>query len=73
MKVFKLKRDYRDSELSSVVPLSLPRHLGVELDVTTSSRWKCVLAHEAMRHTTVMKRFPNEDSANATCTTWDVS
>ncbi|CDM34646.1 unnamed protein product [Penicillium roqueforti FM164] len=24
-----------------------------------------------MRHTTVMKRFPNEDSANATCTTWD--
>jgi hypothetical protein len=42
-------------------------------DVTTPSRWKCVLAREAMRHTTVMKRFPNEDSANATCTTWDVS
>ncbi|KAF9253734.1 hypothetical protein DTO027I6_2749 [Penicillium roqueforti] len=40
-------------------------------DVTTPSRWKCVLAHEAMRHTTVMKHFTKEDSAKATCTTWD--
>lgn len=42
-------------------------------DVTTPSRWKCVLFDEAMRHMTVMKRFQTNDKANVTCIIWDVS